>query len=74
MHWQEDVSQNEHPKQSPQHDFTSWEMSLGVPGLPGSDAFLDLTVYAQPGCPYKLGTQTVSWARATVLGSGERWL
>lgn len=74
MHWREDVSQNGYAKQSPQCDSASWEMSLGVPSLPGSDAFLDPGVYAQPGCPYKLGTQTISWVRATVLGSGERWL
>lgn len=29
---------------------------------------------AQPGCPYKSGTQTFSWVRVTALGSGERQL
>lgn len=68
---QEDVPQKEYPKSSPQHGVTSWEMSMGVPGLPGSE---NCIFRPQSACPDKLGTQTISWVRATVLGSGERWL
>lgn len=36
VHWQEGVSQEEHPKPSPQCGFTSQEMPLRVPSLHGS--------------------------------------
>lgn len=44
---------------------------MGVPGLLGSE---NCICRPQSACAYKLGTQTISWVRATVLGSGERGL